>query len=175
MLRPTGPELLSPQQVADAFAEVLGRKVRYMELSDRMLSKTLRALRYEPFQHAQSLHYVREYRRGTLEIATPSDVVQQVTGRPAEDLTSIVRRYAASDPSARRSLTNTLRALLLMVRTALTPRLNVKRWAADQGVPHIDPVEYCADSVEWNDTHATSKRILGQLVVRVALVQENRR
>ncbi len=154
MLRPTGPELLSPQEVADAFGEVLGRKVRYFDVSDRMLSKTLRALGVDPFRRAQGLNYMREYRRGAFAIDAPNDVVQQVTGRPAEDLISIVRRYAASDPSARRSIPNTIRALAQMVRVAVTPPMDVPRYEAMLEMPRIAAAEDCVDAAEWNSTHA---------------------
>lgn len=155
-LRPTGPELLSPQQVADAFGEVLGRKVRHVDISDRMFGKASRALGLlTPFTHAQMVHYVRDYRRGSFALGGPTDVVEQVTGRPAEDFISIVSRYAASDPTARRSIRNTLRALAQMVRIVVTPPINLKRWEKEQGMPHIRGAEGSIDADDWRLTHGT--------------------
>lgn len=155
-LRPTGPEMLTGQQVADAFAEVLGRRVKLMLVPINMVSKTLRAMGLPPFQHAQSLRYIREYDRGTFELAAPSDVVQEVTGKPAENFTSILRRYAKSDPLAARSIGSTLSVLWLMLRTMAISPMNVKNWEAEQGLPGIDSAEYCNDSSEWSDTHSAS-------------------
>ena len=40
--RPTGPELLGPDQLAATFARVFGRPVRYQELSERMFFKAVK-------------------------------------------------------------------------------------------------------------------------------------
>lgn len=153
-LRPTGPEVLSPEDFARVFGTVLGRKVRYVEASERMALKSLKALDVgDSFMLAQVVHYFRDYRRGAFAAGGTTDVVLEVTGRPAEDLETIARRYAAADPSTRRSVPNLLRAMAQMVKIMLTRPLDVKRWERDQGMPVIEG-EDCADSAEWNRTHA---------------------
>ena len=154
MLRPTGPELLSPEDIAGAFSSALGRNVRYMEASERMLLKSLKALgAADPFMQAQGVHYFREYRRGAFAAGGTTDVVREVTGRPAEDLTTIARRYVASDPSTRRSLPNKLRALAQMAKIMLTRPMDLKRWEHENGMPDVVG-EDCVDAAEWNRTHA---------------------
>lgn len=153
-LRPTGPEFLSPEQIADAFATVLGRKVRYLAADDRMFNKTLSAMMPDRFAQAQVVSYMHEYRRGSFAVGGLTDVVQEVTGRPAEDFTSILRRYAASDPLARRSVANTLRVLAGMVRIMVASPLNIGRWEAQQGMARISDPEDCVDSSEWTRTHS---------------------
>ena len=153
-LRPTGPEVLSPEDFARVFSTVLGRKVRYVDASERMALKSLKALDVgDSFMLAQVVHYFRDYRRGAFAASATTDVVQEVTGRPAEDLETIARRYAAADLSTRRSIPNLLRAMATMAKIMLTRPLDVKRWERDQGMPVVEG-EACADSVEWNRTHA---------------------
>lgn len=157
MLRPTGPEVLSPEQIADAFGAALGRKVKYLDASDRMFNKTLSAMMPDRFTQAQVVSYMRDYRRGGFDASGVTNVVQEVTGRPAEDFSSIVRRYVASDPIARRSVANTLRVLAGMVRIMATSPMNIERWEAEQGLPRIAVPVDCVDESEWTATHAVPK------------------
>jgi NAD(P)H dehydrogenase (quinone) len=154
-LRPTGPESMSAPQIAAAFALVLGRPVRHIDASEQMLSKTLSVLVPDGFSRVQILNYMRDYRGGAFGLGGPTDVVQEVTGRPPEDFVSITRRYAASDPMARRSLGNTLKVLANGVRIALASPMNVERWEREHGLPRISHAEECVDASEWIESHAT--------------------
>jgi len=154
MLRPTGPEFLSPEQIADAFGAVLGRKVKYVDASERMFKKTMSAMMPDRFVQAQVVTYMRDYRRGSFTAGGVTNVVQEVTGRPAEDFTSIVRRYAAADPLARRSVANTLRVLASMVRIMAASPLNIERWEEQQGMARISAPVDCVDESDWTLTHA---------------------
>ncbi len=151
-LRPTGPEVLTPQDIARVFGEVLGRKIEYRNAPERMALKSLRASGRTSFEMAQIVHYLREYRLGTFESGGVTDVVQEVTGRPAEDFATIARRYADSEPLVKRSFGNKIRALGRVVKVVLTPPLDLDRWAREVGLPTISG-EYCADTPEWNRTH----------------------
>ncbi|WP_369333639.1 NmrA family NAD(P)-binding protein [Ciceribacter ferrooxidans] len=42
--RPTGPELLSPNEIASAMGRAMGRKVKYMDIPERRMVKALKAL-----------------------------------------------------------------------------------------------------------------------------------
>jgi NAD(P)H dehydrogenase (quinone) len=154
-LRPTGPASLSAPQIADAFATVLGRPVRHVDASDQMLNKTLSVLQDDRFAQVQILHYMRDYRQGAFGMGGPTDVVQEVTGQPAEDFVTIARRYAAADPMAKRTLGNTLTVLFNGVRIALTSPLDTQRWARENGLPSLARTEDCVDATEWTASHAT--------------------
>jgi NAD(P)H dehydrogenase (quinone) len=153
-LRPTGPEMLSPQQIADVFATVLGRSVRHIDAEASMLSKSLKASGFDPFTQVQVESYMTDYGKGAFGLGGPTDVVQRVTGAPAEDFTSIVRRYAAADPMARRSVANTLRALVNMVRVLATSPMDVERWQKSHGLPWIADPELCVNDSNWHSSHA---------------------
>ncbi len=152
-LRPTGPEVVTPEGIAAVFSDVLGRKVRYAESSERMALKSMRASGVAtPFMLAQVVHYLREYRRGTFECGGTTNVVREVTGRPAEDLTTIVRRYAETDPSTKRSLPNLVRAMGQMLKIMLTPAPDLNTWERRHGFPVIEGRD-CADAMDWRKTH----------------------
>ncbi len=153
MLRPTGPEILAPEAMATVFGEVLGREVVYSDGSEKMLLKSFAALGRSRFELAQIVHYMREFRRGAFLSGGTTDVVQEVTGRPAEDFATITRRYVASDPMAQRSFPNLLRAMAQMAKILLTPAPDMDGWLREAGVPVIDG-EDCVDHEEWNRTHA---------------------
>lgn len=51
--RPTGPELLTPQQTVDHIRVALGRRVKYRPMSDRMFLQALKADRRPIFMHRQ--------------------------------------------------------------------------------------------------------------------------
>jgi NAD(P)H dehydrogenase (quinone) len=153
VLQPTGPRQLSPQQIADAFADVLGRPVRYVDAEPRMLAKSLRVNMPDPFTQVQVLRYLRDYRQGAFAVGGPTNVVEEVTGRPAEDFTSIVRRHVASDPLARRSVGNMLRVMANMARIMFATPLDVDGWQRENGLAVLPNPEDCLDAPDWTRTH----------------------
>ncbi len=66
--RPTGPELLSPNDIAAIMGKVLGRKVRYQDISEAMLLKALRVQGFAEAMPTQLALYAKEYRRGAFAI-----------------------------------------------------------------------------------------------------------
>ena len=90
--RPTGPELISPQDCAEIFGRVLGRKVRYQDVSTSMFVKAALAQGISPFEVSQIRQFVEEVRRGVFAVGAPTKHVEEVTGRPAEDFESIAQR-----------------------------------------------------------------------------------
>ena len=153
-LRPTGPKVLSPDEIAAAVGNALGREIRYLEASEAMFVKPMNALGLaDPFVLSQAVHYLREYRRGTFELGYTTDVVMEVTGQPAEDFETIARRYAAADSSTQRSLPNLLRALGQMAKVVASRPLNLERWQREHAIPIIKG-EDCADAEDWKRTHS---------------------
>ena len=141
--RPTGPELLSPQEVADVLSRVTERKVRYVPTSIALFVKAARALGLHDFEIAQMRHYVEELRQGVFEVGAPTDHVELVTGRKPESFESTARRYLA-DPTAidpRLSVGTKLGAVLTMLRAMVARVPDYDRWERDRGVPVLrDPV-----------------------------------
>jgi NAD(P)H dehydrogenase (quinone) len=118
--RPTGPELLSPNEMAAIIGEVLGRKVKYVDAPDWMVMKALISQGFPATMVAQLIIYADEYRRGTFALNAPNRVIPDLTGRQAENFETITRRVVASRPEAIRTFGNTLKALWNFMRVPFT-------------------------------------------------------
>ena len=152
--RPTGPTLLSPNEIAATLGKVLERKVRYWDVPDSMVLKAFTAEGYSPALQSQFVgYYTEEYRRGSFAVGAPSGAVEAVTGRAPEDFETIARRYAASRPEARRTAAARLRAMrnfarLLATRSATPAKVERLREHALLTRP-----EFSFDSAAWRKTH----------------------
>lgn len=154
--RPTGPELLSPDDIASAMARALGRKVRYVDISEKMMTKALRALppsNYSEAAVSQLGIYADEYRRGTFAVNAPTNHVEQVGERLPEDFESIVRKHLAANPQLRPSVRGTLRAAMRFAKILFTPALNLQKIQADRDYVQIDKPFFSTDSADWLSTH----------------------
>src|SRR5260370_20660045 len=98
--RPTGPKLLSPQEIAAILGKVLGRKVTYRNAPMRMLSKIMRD-RLSLYALSAYEQYAIDYQKNAFAVNAPTDVVRRITGREAEEFETIARRYVATTPGAR--------------------------------------------------------------------------
>ncbi len=148
--RPTGPELLAPEQLADRFGRVLGRRVRYRDAPLALFLKAARALGYGDYLISQLYWFLLDYRRDTFGRGAPTTVVEEVVGVPAEPFESIARRYLSA---WRRSPASTARAVGRMLRTLLTPAPRPEAIAARMGFPRLTHAARAADSAEWRATH----------------------
>ena len=153
--RPTGPELLGPDQLAATFAKVFGRPVRYQELSEKMFFKAVRSegLIVHPHHMAQLRHYIEDYRRGSFSIGAVNDTVREVGGAEPEDFETIVRRHADSDPMSKPSVANKLRAVAGFIKILLTPTPDLPGYETAQHQPLLRAPEYGIDNAAWRDTH----------------------
>ncbi|MEW9922108.1 NmrA family NAD(P)-binding protein [Marimonas sp. MJW-29] len=154
--RPTGPELLSPNEIAAAMGRALGRRVRYVDISERMLTKALRAnppSNYSEAAVSQLALYAEEYRRGAFAVNAPTEDVQRVGGQPAESFESIVRRYVAGRPELRPSLFGRMAAMMGFARIMVTPALNPARVQSDRDYVEVREPRFSQDDAEWSRTH----------------------
>ncbi len=149
-LRPTGPTLLSPQQIVAAIGKAIGRTVRYVNTPISMFARVSRGLGLPDYTAAQVLHYFADYQRNAFADGAPSTVVADVTGRPAEDLATIAARYLA--PYARRTVTTRLGATGRLLRGMLrgSADLDVIARTSDFDMPHAS---LAADSPSWKASH----------------------
>jgi uncharacterized protein YbjT (DUF2867 family) len=155
--RPTGPELLSPNEIAAAMGRALRRKVKYLDISERMMTKALRALppsNYSEAAVSQLAIYAEEYRRGSFAVNAPTRDVEQIGGRPAEAFESIVRRTVAARPDLGASLARRLRAMGDFARILLTRPLDLSRVQSDRDYVRLQNPSFSQDTPEWLKTHA---------------------
>ena len=155
--RPTGPTLMSPQVIATALGDALGRRVRYMNISERMFLKAMRANGGFPhFAQTQLRHYTREYRDDAFGTGGTTDTVRALTGREPEDFATIARRYVAERPEAQRSLFKRLRAVGNFLRLVLTRPLDMARLEREREHVLLRDPSYTTQADDWNRTHLGS-------------------
>ena len=153
--RPTGPELLSPQQITDSIARALGRKVKYKPVSERMLLKSLQADRWPVIMQTQFVRYLDEYRRGVFAIGGATDAVLKVSGRPAEDFDTIAKRVVRQDPYARVSLGSRLSAMGNMARAMMTKQIDPIATERERDHALIKDGRMCLDAPAWVQRYGT--------------------
>ena len=151
--RPTGPALLSPQDIAATFAKVLGHRVRYINAPVWSMLKVMRGMGFSPYVIAQFPQYIREYQRDTFAVSAPTTVVRDITGREPEDFETIARRYAASMPDAKRSVWTQLKLMLMMPIWMLRLSPNTTPYLALNDFSDPNHIGLDADSAEWQQTH----------------------
>jgi uncharacterized protein YbjT (DUF2867 family) len=149
--RPTGPELLSPCDIAGILTNVVGRKVKYQDTSIKMFAKAAKTLGYPDFEIAQFRHYAEELRQGAFEIGAPTDHVEVVTGQKPESFEIIARRYL-NDPSLiHPSLKKggKAEALAFMLRMLLRRVPDYDLWERERQHPLLNEPVLAQDSEPW--------------------------
>lgn len=151
--RPTGPVLLSPQDIASTFEKVLGRSVKYIDAPVGMFSKVSRALDFPDFTTAQVLWYFEDYKRNAFGIGAPTQAVLEVTGQKPEDFETIVRRYVSTSPFAVRGVVPMLRAMNGMMKIMFKPKLDA-RYEQSQEFSKLALPTLSVETQSWLSTHS---------------------
>ncbi|MEN8195840.1 MAG: NmrA family NAD(P)-binding protein [Pseudomonadota bacterium] len=152
--RPTGPELLSPNDIAGILGNVVGRNVKYMDVPPIMFVK---AALLQGFPMPEIFHarlYGGDQALGTTAVNGPTEIVREIGGREPESFESIARRYYANHPDAVRSIGNKLRAMAFFARLMLKRAPNMDRYARDQHFPLIKNPVPPIETGEWLATHS---------------------
>ena len=151
--RPTGPKLISPHDMADILTDVVGRKVKYQDVSTKMFLKAAKAQGVSAFEIAHIGFYFEEVRGGTYAVGAPTDHVQEICGRPPESFETAARRYIAQpdliSPGLRRG--TKLEALVFMVKMMLTRAPDPDRWAREHDHPMLREPLLAHDSRDWRE------------------------
>lgn len=151
--RPTGPELLSGRDMARIIAKVVGHSVLPVQLPWFLFSKVARQQRVNPVEINGLRHYVEDMKRGAFELeGGVTTVVEDLTGRRAEDLETIARRYAAL-PFARATLGNRLKALAKFAAVPFARGYDLDRWERQVGYPKPPNPSLSIDDERWREEH----------------------
>jgi uncharacterized protein YbjT (DUF2867 family) len=151
--RPTGPELLSPNEMAAIMGKALGRKVRYMDAPDWLVMKALISQGFPATMVAQLIIYAEEYRRGTFALNAPNNVVRDLTGEQAEDFETITRHVVAERPEARQTIGNKLRGIWNFMRVPFAFGTNPEAIARRAEHVLLKSPTLNRDSQSWVETH----------------------
>lgn len=146
--RPTGPTLISGHDAAESMARALDRTVTYQPVSTDLFIKAALAQGFSNFDVSHFRYYAEEMRQGAYAIGAPTDHVLEVTGQQPEDFDVIARRYAAL-PEAKRTLTNKVKALSLMMKMIATRVPDLDQWEKDRDHPLIANGQLAQDNPDW--------------------------
>ncbi|MDJ0717649.1 MAG: NmrA family NAD(P)-binding protein [Prochloraceae cyanobacterium] len=152
--RPTGSQLLSPQEIAAIYSKVLKRPVKYTNISEKMFLKAISARGVSKFFQSQIRYYAEEYRRNAFGLGGVTNAVKEVAGREPEDFETITRRYVTQRAEAKLSLTNKLKAVRNFVQIILTPVPDLDKYERDYNYPAIAKSAYAPDFNSWMNTHS---------------------
>ena len=148
--RPTGPELLSPQDIAEILTDVVGRKVKYQDVSLKMFLKAATAQGVSTSDIADIRLYAQDLRGGAFAIGAPTTTVEDITGTPPESFETIARRYIAQPdliaPGLRAGTKLGAYAFMMML---LTRAPDLDRWERERGYPMLKAPTLAHDSDEW--------------------------
>ena len=151
--RPTGPEILSTQEMADIIGKILERKVVAKKMSNKMFRKAVKAAGLPIYTYSQVADYNEEAFNGTMEVSAPTSVVKEIVGRDPEDFETIARRYIADSSVAKPSVVNKLRALKNLVKVMLTRVPDLETYQRVQGHPTLKNPEFSYQNQEWRAEH----------------------
>jgi len=152
--RPTGPELISPQDTAGMLGKVLGRRVRYRHVPYKAFSKAAIAQGFPLSDIAHLRYYAEELQAGAFAIGAPTDHVREVSGIEPEGFESIARRYTQKPSLIHPALRvgSKFKAIGFLVKMMATPAPDFDAWERERGYPLLrDPV-LAQDSPEWQRT-----------------------
>ncbi|GHF65041.1 hypothetical protein GCM10017781_46040 [Deinococcus metalli] len=158
--RPTGPALLSPQDIAGILARVLGHRVAYVDVPFPIFARVARGVGLSDFVIAQYEQYVQDYQRDAFALGAPTDVVQRITGRAPEDFETIARRYVASVPEGTRRPATQLRLLGKLTAWMLRPAPRTRPHLALGDVLDPDRLGLSAHSPDWQRSHTSATALL---------------
>mgnify|MGYP001827020914 CR=1 FL=1 len=155
--RPTGPTLLSPNDLAEAMGRALGRRVRYANISERMMVKALKAIppaNYSESAATQLAIYSEEYRRGAFAVNAPTTDVLHVGGRAPETFESIVRRRVAERPDLKRSFGRRIGAVAGFLKILATRPFDLERAQRQRDYVQLSSPSFSQDDAEWQARHS---------------------
>jgi NAD(P)H dehydrogenase (quinone) len=151
--RPTGPELLGAEDMANAIGRVVGRSVRVVPTPAWLFMKAARMGGHPIDAFSGIRYYINDHTRGAFELAAPTTDVLDVTGQPPEDFETIARRYALL-PGNQRTLGNRLRELAQFMIMPLSPGFNFDRYDRELRRPFPADPQFALDSTIWQREHA---------------------
>jgi len=148
---------MSAYDMADVVQKVLGGPILKVELPLWMFLRAARLQGVPAFDLNNLRHYIEDHKQGAFEFGAPNTVVEELTGQPAENFETTVRRYLAL-PFARRTLANRLRAFLQFSLVPFTPGYDLNQFDQKHLYPVISDPQFVMSSDRWHAEHATVNR-----------------
>ena len=160
--RPTGPKLLSPEDMAAILTKVLGHKVKYLNAPVGTVAKVLKGMGVSDYLVAQFQQYALDYQKNAFAVNAPTDVVRTITGKEPEDFETIARRYAAAMPNIKRSFGTGLKLMAMATGWMLRPQPKNAKHLAKGDFSNQKHISLSADSAEWRNSHELPPKAVKQ-------------
>ncbi len=152
--RPTGPELLSGNDMAQMIAQAVGHGVRPVKLPLWMFRKVARMQKVHPYEIAVLMQYIEDNKQGTFSFeGGVTDVMRELTGSPAESFEVTARRYAEL-PFARQTFSNRLKAFVNFSITPFYPGYDITRYERQLELPIPEQPLHCMEDTRWKEARA---------------------
>jgi NAD(P)H dehydrogenase (quinone) len=153
--RPTGPELLGAEDMAQAIGRAVGRSVRVVPTPTWLFMKAARMAGITIDMMSNVRYYIDDHKLGAFELGAPTSDVLDVTGSPAEDFETIARRYAGQ-PRNQRTFGNWVREFAEFMMAPLSPGFNLGRYDRELRRPFPSVPQFAPGSEIWRREHAIS-------------------
>ncbi len=151
---PTGPELLSGQDMARIIGEVVGHRVLPVNLPLWMFRKVARMQKIDPYTVALLIRYVEDNKQGAFSFeGGVTRVMEELTGSPAEPFAVTAKRYAAM-PFARQTVRYRLKAFFNFSITPFYPGYDIEAYERSLGLPVPSKPLHCMEDERWKAEHA---------------------
>ena len=155
--RPTGPKIISQQEIATIFSKILNRKVTLKEVSKSMLLKSLKAMKFNAYDYSNIHYYMKDLENNTFAIGGTTNVVKELTGSEPEDFETIAKRYIENTPEARQTFANKIKVILLFIKITLTKTPDMLAYEIDKQYPRLFKGMYLAkESTTWFDLRSNT-------------------
>lgn len=154
--RPTGPKLISQQDVAKTFEKVLQRKVKIMEIDEKMLLKSLKVAGYPMYDYSNIRYYLKDLEQNAFAVGGGvTTVVKDITGREPESFETIVRHQIENMPEAKMNLINKIRAIKNFIKIIVTKQPDVFSYEKEQAFPRLmKGMKYVKENEQWVSNHS---------------------
>ncbi len=151
--RPTGPKLLDVPEMGKIVAKAVGHAVLQVDMPIWLLGKVARQQGIDPFEISSIRFYMQDLRAGTFEFeGGVTNVVEELTGKPAESFETTARRYAAL-PFARQTVANRLKAFINFNLVPFYPGYNFEKWDKQMAFPKAPHPSLSIEDQRWRDEH----------------------
>ena len=165
--RPTGPEMITVNEMTRIMGRVVGRKVRHVKVPMWMFLKAARMGGLDSLLLSELPYYMQDQDEGAFALGGPTDHVLAVTGQAPEDFETITRRYAAQ-PRAQRTVGNTLRAFAALMTVPMRPGMSPARYERQQGFPIPSAPRLAMEDVAWKEQRGITALIASIPALKLA-------
>ncbi|WP_420386336.1 NmrA family NAD(P)-binding protein [Roseivirga sp.] len=154
--RPTGPKVISQQEVGDTFSRLLNRKVKVMEISEKMLLKSLKAGKYSIYDYSNIRYYIKDVEENVFAIGGTTNVVKELVGKEPDSFEVIANGYLSQMPEAKISFGNKLKAVFNFMKVLITKAPDMEAFERSQYYPRfINGMSQAIDNEEWLELRKT--------------------